>query len=92
MNTMNIPENLSVKQLMELRALIKGSVTPKQIRAATIKKYHSSEKGRAKRNAASKRYYQKKRKLKKESALSEQIAEAEAKLNALKNQYAELSP
>jgi len=90
MNTMNIPENLSVTQLMELRALIKGNVTPKQLRAATIKKYHDSDKGKAKRNAASKRYYQKKRKQKKESALSEQIATAEANLKNLKSQYAKL--
>jgi len=90
MTTMNIPENLSVKQLMELRALIKSSVTPKQLRAAAIKKYHSSDKGRAKRNAASKRYYKKKKKEKTESVLTEQIAAAEAKLIALKNQYSQL--
>tara|TARA_R110001592_G_scaffold113148_2_gene311995 strand:- start:424 stop:696 length:273 start_codon:yes stop_codon:yes gene_type:complete len=90
MTTMNIPENLSVTQLMELRALIKGSLTPAQIRAATIKKYHDSDKGRAKRNAASKRYYQRKRKEKMEAALSNQIAEAEEKLNALKSKYSQL--
>ena len=75
---MNIPENLSVTQLMELRALIKGSLTPAQIRAETI------------RNAASKRYYQRKRKEKMEAALTNQIAEAEEKLKDLKNKFSQL--
>ena len=90
MNTMNIPENLSVDQLMQLRALIKGSLSPAQIRAATIKKYHSTDKGRAKRNAASKRYYQRKRKEKLEATLSDQIAEAEENLKNLKSKYSQL--
>ena len=64
MNTMNIPENLSVD--------------------------HSSDKGRAKRNAASKRYYQKKRKEKLEATLSDQIAEAEENLKNLKSKFSQL--
>tara|TARA_R110000765_G_scaffold401948_1_gene497587 strand:+ start:1057 stop:1320 length:264 start_codon:yes stop_codon:yes gene_type:complete len=87
---MNIPENLSVTQLMELRALIKGSLTPAQIRAETIKKYHSTDKGRAKRNAASKRYYQRKRKEKMEAALTDQIAAAEENLKNLKSKFSQL--
>jgi len=87
---MEIPTNLSVEQLLQLKELIKKNVTPKQMRAATIKKYHTSEKGRAKRNAASRRYYLKNRKIKKEKELLSKISVLEDQLKILKIKYSQI--
>ena len=60
------------------------------MRAATIKKYHNSEKGRNKRNAASKRYYLKNRKIKKEKEPLSKISVLEEQLKILKIKYSQI--
>ena len=74
---MEIPNNLSVQQLLQLRELIKKNVSQKQMRAATIKTYHTSDKGKNK-------------KIKKEKELSKKISELEEQLKELKIKYSEI--
>tara|TARA_R110000851_G_scaffold45811_1_gene111918 strand:+ start:135 stop:398 length:264 start_codon:yes stop_codon:yes gene_type:complete len=87
---MEIPNNLSVQQLLQLRELIKKNVSQKQMRAATIKKYHTSDKGKEKLRQASKKYYHKNKKIKKEKELSKKISELEEQLKELKIKYSEI--
>ena len=89
MDTLNLPETLTIEQLKKLKKLISSSENKKTMTKATLRKYHLSEKGRKKRSEAQMRYYWKKKAEKqqnKQEELKKQIDKAELELQSLKDQ------
>ena len=94
MSTMDIPETLTIEQIVALKKLLKKSATKEIMRKVTLSKYHKSEKGIKARKEACKRYYKKgkgEREKKKTENLQNKINKLEKDLEKLKNQLITIS-
>tara|TARA_R110001606_G_scaffold381770_1_gene543181 strand:- start:140 stop:427 length:288 start_codon:yes stop_codon:yes gene_type:complete len=94
MSSMDIPETLTIEQIVALKQLLKKSATKETMRKVTLSKYHKSEKGIKARKEAQLRYYKKgkgERERKKKEKLQNKINQLEKDLEKLKNQLITMS-
>ena len=91
MNTMNIPDVLTIEQIIYLKNKLKNNTTKKQLTSASVKRYFHSDKGKIARKAASAKYYRKKKKQKTINAMEDELKKMEAHIAALKSKLLEQS-